>query len=185
MREIGYPVTHCQTFFISQEKTHYPLTSKIIEFGKKINEIDEIDYVFGCISVGFGKRVVISGEDADIRNLTVDDIVEIVDFDPVKQIMVVMGKKYPCSVAAVHWMIHHAKDDVHAVCSVGKITQGTLIGNKIKMVEIPSSFSPIDQVKEVLPALRETKVLFSGDDSLLLVGFDLDEVEKNLRQLVR
>ena len=185
MQETGVSLEPSQTFFVSQEKTHCPLAGTIIEFGKKLGESDEIDVELGCVSVGFGKRVVITGIGADFRELSLDDIVEIVDFDPIKRVMVVIGKIHPCSVAGLHWMIHHAREDIHAVCSLRWVNTVDACVDKVPVVEKPRSNSPFDQVKDVLRLLGEVKMLLYADDILLVVGVNLEEVEMTLQGLLR
>jgi hypothetical protein len=93
-----------QTFFISGETSNCPYTADIIEFGKKLDEFGIVKDRECYISLSFGKRILINSKNFNIKYLKRQDIIEIVDYDPIKNVILVIGKKYPSIEMPIHWI---------------------------------------------------------------------------------
>ena len=166
-----------QTFFISREVSKCPLISDIIKIGKKINLLGLEEPTNSNISLSYGKRILINASNVNLTNLNYQDIIEIVDYDPVKNIILAMGKQNPVIETPVHWIIHHARDDVNAVIQLNgeKIVNQFSENSPITEREYPSG--TIEMAKEVLKTLRKSKKIVIRNIGCLFVGINLKEVE--------
>jgi hypothetical protein len=166
-----------QTFFVSREQSSCPLISEIVRIGRNLKERDLLKGTTGVISLGFGKRLLINGNRKELGNLKREDFLEVVDYDPVKKIVLAIGKTDPCIETSAHWLIHHARADVNAIIQLN----GEEIIKRL-IQELPSTekeFPPgsLDLTKEILKTLRESKSIVIKNAGLLFVGVNLKEVE--------
>ena len=116
MRNNWLPNLNLQTFFISRENINSPLIIEIIRIIKKLKDLESSKNITSLvISLGFGKRIIINAENTDFRNINKDDFVEIVDYDPVKSTILIIGRKEPHVETPVHWIIHNARNDINAI----------------------------------------------------------------------
>ena len=105
-----------QTFFVSKEESNCPLITDVVRFSKKYKELDFLQYITTVvISLGYGKRVLINGSKTNFGNINREDFLEIVDYDPVKKILLVIGANEPHIETPIHWIIQHARKDINAI----------------------------------------------------------------------
>lgn len=168
-----------QTFFVSREQCICPLASEIVKSGKKFKEIGLLKDATGVISLGYGKRMVIQRAGSRLDDLKIDDFVEIVDYDPLKRIMLVIGRNEPCVEASVHWMIHHARED-NAILQLNGEKTIERFSKKFPITEKSFPNGTIDLVKEILKTLRKNKNIIIKDIGVLFVGADLKELEDSV-----
>ncbi|MEM1514226.1 MAG: class II aldolase/adducin family protein [Candidatus Thermoplasmatota archaeon] len=95
------------TFFLSYEEIKNPLVEEL----KKICYKKEEGF---SISVRYGKRILINASQVDFKNLGNDDFVEIVDYNPVNDIAMIIGMKEPCGDAPIHWLIY-SREEINAI----------------------------------------------------------------------
>ena len=177
MKEQSLPPILFQTFFVSRERSSSPQIEEIIGFCKKLGEAKLLEEGKGSVSIGYGNRMLITGEDALLSSLSSDDIVEVVDVDPIKNIVLAAGKRAPSKQTPVHWLIQRARHDVHVVVFLPnkKITEYNI--SDLPVTECMAPSGTIDLAKEVLKALRNGKTIIVKDTGLLLVGLTLHEIE--------
>jgi ribulose-5-phosphate 4-epimerase/fuculose-1-phosphate aldolase len=170
-----------QIFYISKEITNCPLIIEIIKISKKLREKDIIkkdnDAVF---SLGFGKRIIINGLVKDFSDIKRDELLEIVDFDPIKNNLLLIGPAKPKIETSLHWMIHHARDDINFIAQI----KNTDLIKELKDVEITDKYpiGSLDNTKEVLKALRTNKKIIIKNNGLLVVGRNTEDVEKQIQE---
>ena len=172
-----------QTFYVSRETSSCPLLVDIIDFGKKISSIKLFDHSIFTISVSYGKRMVISTKQDNIAVVQSEDIVEIVDYDPIKHVLLAIGKNEPSPDAPVHWMIHHARDDINAVVQIQNNDILPRISMKLPTTKSKLSGGVIDQAKMILQTLRKGKTIGLKNMGVLSVGVNLQEIEETLVSL--
>lgn len=167
-----------QTFFVTREVSQCPLIADIIKLEKKFERLKIITNNDFCFSVTYGKRILINAKDFDIEHMNQEDFIEIVDFDPFKNFIIIMGKKNPNIDTPVHWLIHHAREDVNAVIQIngGKIVNKLLKSLPITKKEYPTG--TLEQAKEVLKTLKDGKKILIKNRGFLFVGVSLKEVEE-------
>jgi len=169
-----------QIFYVSKEETNCPLIIEIIKLSKKLKETNILKKDSEAIfSLTFGKRMIINGTVKDFANIKRDELLEIVDFDPIKNNLLLIGPAEPRIETSLHWMIHHARNDVNFVVQIKK----TDIINKIKEVDVTDKYpiGSLDNTKEVLKALRTNKKVIIKNNGLLIVGRNIEDIDKQIQ----
>jgi ribulose-5-phosphate 4-epimerase/fuculose-1-phosphate aldolase len=166
-----------QTFFISREISKSPLIEDIITFNKKFSKSKIINKNQTNISLSFGKRILITADNIDIENMGAKDIVEIVDYDPIKKIFIVIGSKIPSINASVHWLIHRARDDVNAIVQVIGENPINKFSKNSPITESEYPLGTLELAKEILKTLRINKRIVIKNVGCLCVGINLKEIE--------
>ena len=166
-----------QTFFISREVSKCPYISDINKFCKKINGLGTKNITDFTISFSYGKRMLINASKVNLTNISTQDIIEIVDYDPVKNNILAMGKQNPAIDTPVHWIIHHARDDVNAVVQLKGEDIVKKFSNKIPMTRIEYPSGTVELAKEILKTLKVSKKIVIKNSGCFFVGINLNEVE--------
>ncbi|UCD14137.1 MAG: class II aldolase/adducin family protein [Thermoplasmatales archaeon] len=172
-----------QTFFVSREISNCLLIADIIKLGKKINGLEMADNKKCSISLAYGKRILINADNVDVEGMSQQDIVEIVDYDPVKNVVLAIGKKHPCIETSVHWLIHHARDDVNAVIQLNGEKVVKKFSKNLPTTKAEYPYGSLELAKEVLKTLRAGKKIVIKNRGCLFVGISLKEVEKMVEDM--
>jgi len=172
-----------QTFFVSRETSISPMIVDIIKFGKKLEELKLKESKYS-ISLSYGKRLLINARDVDIKQMKQQDIVEIVDCDPIKNIVLAIGKKYPCIETPVHWIVQKARHDVNAIVEITSKKLYQVCCDHLPIIA-KTPCGTIDRAKAVLKTLRDSKNICIQDEGILLVGVHLKEIEDSLVKITR
>jgi len=173
-------ISSLQTFYISKEKSNCPLISEIVRIGKKLNECDIIENADKTImSLSYGKRLLINANNTNFVELKQKDFLEIVDYDPVKNALLTMGPKEPYIDTSVHWLIHHSRNEVNAVIQLCDIRVEKL-DKKLPVTDKEYPTGTLEQAKEVLRFLRDSKIVIIKNQGIVFVGSSVKEVEELL-----
>ena len=164
MLTIPFPHDQLQTFFISQEFSTGPIINNILEETKKIAELTYGDNTQGMISIGFGKRTIATAEPTPFKTIQPEHLIEVVDYDATKQILLVMGKKEPIKDVAVHWIIHHAKNEIGIIVYLKDTEEN----------------EQLDRSKTILKALQKQNTLYLEGEGIFLTGRTISEVQQQL-----
>lgn len=166
-----------QTFYVSKEESNCPLISEVVRIGKKLKEYEMIENVDKTImSLRYGKRLLITANDTNFGDIKQKDFLEIVDYNPIKKVLLTMGPKEPCIDTSVHWLIHHARNEVNAIIQVYDIKTEKLV-KKLPITEKEYPIGSLEQAKEVLKCLRNSKIVVIKNQGLMFVGSNVKEVE--------
>ena len=171
-----------QTFFVSRENSVSPMIVDIIKLGKKFEELS-LKEAECNISLSYGKHLLINARDVNVEHMKQQDIVEIVDYDPIKNIVLAIGKKYPCIETPVHWIIQKARHDVHAVVEIRSKKLYETCCNHLPVTE-KTPCGTIDRAKTVLKTLQNEKNICIQDEGILLAGLHLKEIEDSLIKII-
>jgi len=168
------PNIQFESFYVSKEESNCPLISDAIRVDKKIKNMDFKDTIF---SLRYGKRILINAQKDESDELKQNDFLEIVDYDPIKRVMLLMGPKKPGVETPLHWLIHHARNEVNAVVQI----KNKDIIEKLKgtIMTTDKEYPPgtIEQAKEVLKCLRDSKEVIIKNQSIIFVGTNIKEAE--------
>ncbi len=152
-----------KVFFVTREEIKNPFVAQIIDAGKKLHECG---VRVKSISMRYGKRMLITAAGANIHKLSNEDFIEVVDYNPVGDIMLVIGLKAPPEEAIIHWFIYK-REEINAVIYVGgEIKEGNTMG----------------VVAEILKALRKGNLINVGEN-VISVGRSLKEAVEELKCL--
>ena len=154
-----------------------------MKFGKALDKLDlKIDGEVS-ISTAYGKRILINRSNVKLNELQQEDIVELVDYDPIRNILLTIGKHEPCPEAPVHWIIQNARHDIHALVLVESKSISEKISKKIPITENKVPPGTIEYAKEALKALQKGKQIQIKNNGVLFAGADLKEIEKSFLEI--
>ncbi len=174
-----------KVFYISKEEINNPLIVEILKVSKKLKEksvlTKDSDAIF---SIGFGKRMIINGKVKDILNIKREDLLEVVDYDAIRNNLLLIGSTIPKIETSLHWMIHHARDDVNFIVQINKAVIATIIKKK-NITEVTDKYpiGSLNNIKEVLKALRNYKKIIIKNYGLLIVGRNTADIEKQIQDI--
>ena len=177
MKDKNLPNISFQTFFASREQSNCPLIPDIVRIGKKLKEMGLLKDGTGVVSLGYGRRVLINGNNVSLGDIGRGDILEIVDYDPVKRVALTIGDKEPNVETPVHWLVHHARDDVNAVVQINSKKLAKRLSKKLPATKKEWPPGTFELTKEILKTLRTGKGILIKNKGALFVGNSLKEVE--------
>jgi hypothetical protein len=182
MNEKIFPSPMLQTFYVSRETSNCPMISEMIKLGKTLDELGFAEKDTGVISLDYGKRLLINAKNIDITTMKQQDIVEIVDYDVLKNVMMVIGTKDPCFETPVHWVVQKARHDINALLQLNSKSLyeklvGTLpsTGHETK----PNTF---DSTREILTTLRMSKTILIKNQGIFFGGVNIKEIQESLKK---
>ena len=174
-----------KTFYVSKEESNCPLIPDIVRIGKQLKEIGLIDdESTAFISLGYGKRILINGNVEDYANISRNELIEVADFDPLKKILLVLGTNEPRLETSVHWMIHHARDDVNVIVQINNEGIIQKIGTKYPATSKDYLPGTLDQIKNVLKLLRNNKKVVLHNQGVLIVSSNIKEIDEMISKTV-
>jgi len=168
-----------QTFYASKEETNCPL---IVEMLRLFKKIEKKEFSKIIISMKYGRRVLINSDGNKKKDLSRKDFLEIVDYDPVKNNLLIIGIKKPLIESPLHYMIHHARKEVNIVVQIKNKKLAEKLNKKSYQVKTKTSFITLEYIKQVLRGLREKTVVVINDEDVL---FTSDSVEKILDNIIK
>jgi len=181
MTEEKIPNISFQTFYASKEEVNCPLITEIVRIGKKIKEqSNPKDISSVIISLRFGRRIIINGDYNDLSSIQRDEMLEVVDYDPVRNVLLVIGPKTPKTDTPVHWMIHNARNDVNCVIQLNGEKIVKKLKDKIPSTEKEQKPGSFEMTKDVLKTLRGSKNILIKNQGALFVGGNVKEVEEQV-----
>ena len=172
-----------QIFFISKELSNSSQIADIIKLGKKINDLKIVKEDACSISMNYGKRILINSKNSHIKNIQQQDVIEIVDYDPIKNNMLVIGKKHPSVETPVHWIIQKARHDVNVIVKIKNKQLFNQLHSYLPATEKIIPYGTIEYIKEILKTLRKGKNILVKDEGVLFTGFNVEEIEKSLKTI--
>jgi len=181
MTERILPSPMLQTFFVSRETSNCPLISEMIKLGQRLEEIGLTDKETSIVSLDYGKRLLINAKNIDLKKMTQHDVVEIVDYDPLKNIMMVIGTKDPCLETPVHWIVQKARHDINALLQVNSTTLFEKLKGTLPTTEKETQPTTLDRAKEILKTLRTGKTILIKNEGILFGGINIKEIQNALQ----
>ena len=167
-----------QTFFLSNEISKCPLISNAIEICKELCGKNILKNHGNGLSIRYGNRIVITGEDANLCDLSVKDFIEVVDFDPFKKTALVIGLKEVDSYVQTHWLIYRARNDVNVVFHLKNFDENI----DRDLPEFKGNGS-LEFSLNILKALKNNKYVLTRDGTLFIVGRSLQEIKKTIVEM--
>jgi hypothetical protein len=174
------PAPALHTLFVSRETSNCPLLSEMITLGQGLQEFGLTDTETGILSLDYGKRLLINATNVDIKKITQQDIVEIIDYDPLKHIMMVIGLNDPSVETPVHWIIQKARHDVNAVLQINSVTLFKRFQNTLPTTEKDTKPGTLERAKEILQTLRNGKIVLLQNEGIVFVGINRKEIHDAL-----
>ena len=180
MTERTLPTPALQVLFVSRETSKSPLFGELVKIGHILESQGVSTHDTGIMSYDYGRRLIITAKNIDVKQMSQGDIVEIADYDPLKNIMLVIGTKEPSQEAPVHWIIQKARHDINVLLQVHSSSLVTKLQGKLPSTEEVTSPGTLDRAKELLKTLRKGKTILIQDDEVLFAGINIPEIEKSV-----
>lgn len=180
MNERILPSPVLQILFVSRETSNCPLISEMIKLGQRLEELGLADKETGIVSLDYGKRLLINAKNVDVKKMKQHDVVEIVDYDPLKNIMMVIGAKDPCLETPVHWIIQKARHDINALLQINSTTLFEKLKETLPTTEKETQPITLDRAKEILKTLRTGKTILIKNEGILFAGINIKEIQEAL-----
>ncbi len=166
-----------QVFYTSKEETNSPLVVDLMKIAKNLKQKKLIENKTDTtISLKYGKRVLINSFIQDYFKIKKEELIEIVDYDPIKNNLLLIGSADPKDESALHFMIHHAREEIKIVV---QINDKDLLETKKKVPILDDKLplNSIDFIKLVLKNLKENKIIGIKNNGLLIVSKNKEELE--------
>lgn len=179
-RILPYPELHI--LFVSRETSHCPLISEIVTISKILQERKLTDKETGVMSLDYGKRLLINAKNTDVKTINHQDIVEIVDYDPLKNIMMVIGTKDPSSETPVHWIIQKARDDINVILQIASVPLFEKWKQVLPSTEKDTKPASLERAKEILRVLQKGKSILIKNEGVVFAGINVKEVRDALHK---
>ncbi len=180
MNEKILPSPALQTLFVSREVSNCPLISEMIKLGQSLQQFGVADKDVGIVSLNYGKRMLINAKNVDTKQMNQQDVVEIVDYDPLKNIMMVIGSKDPCLEAPVHWIIQKARHDINALLQINSPVLFEKLHGIHPATEKETPPGTLERAKEILRTLRKEKTILIKNEGVFMAGINLKEIQEAL-----
>ena len=173
-----------QTIKISNEISNLKIIPKLIDLIKDINKklslSNDEDFI---ISFKYGKRIVINCEKINLKKIDKDDFLEIVDYNPIKNIFLVIGKHNPDINMAIHWIIQNARREINVLIQLKSNRLNNLFSNNY-LNNKKNNDIPIEISKDILFKLRDKNIVHNEKYGIFIIGNNLNEIENILKKLI-
>lgn len=167
-----------ETFYASKEESNCPLIPSVIESGKEIEkQKKDLDII---ISVRYGGRMLTNTASENFEDITRKEFLEIVDYDPVKKVLLTIGKETPQKETPIHWMIQHARNDIHIIVQIKSLDNF----DKYDFPTIEKSDNVLETVKNILRKLRDDNIIKIKKHGLIFTGKSLESVKDEVLKTI-
>jgi hypothetical protein len=174
------PTPALQVLFVSRETSKSPLFGELVKIGHILENQGISTHETGIMSYDYGRRLIITAKNIDVKQMSQGDIVEIADYDPLKNIMLVIGTKEPSQEAPVHWIIQKARHDINILLQLHSPSLVKKLHDTLPSTEEVTSPGTLNRAKELLKTLRKGKTILIQDDEVLFAGINIPEIEKSV-----
>ena len=171
-----------QVFFSSKEETNCPLVVDLLKIAKNLKQKNILKKdTDATISFTYGKRILINSFVQDYSKIKKEELIEIVDYDPIKNNLLVIGKADQKIETTLHFMIHHARKEIKIVVQIKdkKLLEKT---KNITVLDDRLPINSIDFIKEVLKTFRDNKILGIKNNGILIISKNQEEFEEILKK---
>lgn len=170
-----------QSVKLSNELSNFFLIPDMIKFIKNISEKINLEkYEDLIISVKYGKRIVINNTNSKLKNISPDDFIEIVDYNPLKKIFLTIGPNKPDFNMSIHWIIQNARRDKNVLIQLVKTSYSDIESNIQKQIKNNS----IEISKDILLKFRESNIVHKNDLDIFILGDNLKEMNLIISKII-
>lgn len=174
-----------QSIKISNEISDSNIIPNVIDFIKKINE--KLNFNINedmIVSVKYGKRILINCEKSNLKEIEIDDFIEIADYNPIKKIFLTIGKHNPDFNMTLHWIILNAHREKNILVQL----KSNFIDNKLNknkhVDEKKIKENSIELSKDILYKLRDSNSVYQEKYGIFIIGNNINEIEKLINNMI-
>jgi hypothetical protein len=159
--------------FIRRAKQLNPRAKELLEIFKKFRDILKIKGI-QSISTRTGSGYFINTANFDLGELNRDNIIEVIDYDPVRNNMMVIGNDPPASDAVLHWFIYRGFPNINGVINIDNsdIFEEFLNNKQLNFPNIDLITHHLDlaSTMNILKSLKESSILLLKNSGVLATG---------------
>jgi hypothetical protein len=170
-----------QSVKLSNEISKNKLIPEIIKFIRNIKEIiDSEKYEDIIVSIKYGKRIIINCDKTDFEKINSYDFIEIVDYDPLKNIILYIGPNKPDFNNTLHWIIQNARREINILVQI-KNKKIDEIEDKKQQYKKKNS---IEISKDILIQFRSNNIAYNKEKGIFIIGNNLNEMNTIINKLI-
>lgn len=157
-------------FVLSPEEIRNPLAGEIVELALTLHERGFMERS-GSISMRYGRRMLITSSGADMAALEDTQFVEVVDYNPVTDTVILIGPHEPPPETSLHWLLY-ARDDINVVLC------GVRLDEAAPAPEIEAPPEGVMRAMAVLKGLKKTGAVRMKGESGIVVAASIAEIKR-------
>lgn len=169
-----------QLFTLSKEESNCPLIPQMLQFANDIHHLlgrSKEESVI--ITMTYGKRMISTTSNVPLNHLSRTDFIEIVDFDPIRNILLIIGPANPDSITPLQWMIHHGKQEILITIFIKEKTTDKETPKKI-ITSLDEGNTILETAKNVLKTLQKKSIILIKDKGVLITGDSTESVKERI-----
>lgn len=173
-------------FTLSAEESNCPFIPQICELGISLHQqfFMQKKESETLISMSYGKRVIINTPSHPINHLSRDAFIEIVDYDPINNILLFIGPAKPHLLTPLHWLIHHAKPQITSLVFLQTFEQ-TIQITQTSFETVQMGRTILDTAKTVLKSLQKKSIIHIQGTGVLITGETIDKIKERVFREMR
>ena len=171
-----------QSIKLSNEISNFNLIPNIIkiigELNNKLNFESNEDII---ISIKYGKRIVINCTNSNLKKMNANDFIEIVDYNPIKKVLLHLGPNQPDFNMTIHWIIQNARRDENVLIQlISNSLISKLNNNNEKQIKNDS----IEISKDILIKFRNSNLAIIKNYGIFIAANNLNEINSIINELL-
>ena len=173
-----------QSFFLAKEVTTSEALPMLLHFLNQINLEPTFKKLTCRISTRYGKRIIINTNHHE-KNLKNVDFIEIVEYDPLKNIVLLIGQKQPPLETSIHSLLYRARNDINAIAQFSGEKLPFIVPDNIAVVQNPGVHGSFEEAKQILKTIGTTNIVKIKNKSLIVCGSNLQNIKSILTSLIK
>lgn len=171
-----------RTVFSSNERSTFAQLTDLVACGKRFRNRGLAEANAGTLAVRFGQRMVIATGGSQLGSLTPEQFAEVVDYDPINHVAVVIGPSEPSSETPMCWMAMRHRPEIHAIVHVHAPgpEPGAALPDGLAVTPAPQEYGTLALAESCLRGLREAPNVYLSDHGYVSTAATLTQAEQQL-----
>jgi ribulose-5-phosphate 4-epimerase/fuculose-1-phosphate aldolase len=175
--------------FIRQPKQIAKHANELVGVFEKFRDSKQVKGL-RCVSSRTGSGFMINTSFFELDNFNRDNVVEVVDFDPVRNNMMVIGNDPPAPEAALHWFIYRGFPDTYGIINVdnpeilNQFQQGAFPN-----IDLSNGILNLDLALKILQEVKNSNITLLSGMGVLVVGTTVNDAmdlfDENLKNYAK
>jgi hypothetical protein len=167
--------------FISRAKQLTPRSKDVVAVAVSLKDDLKIKGNHS-ISTRTGNGFLINTGYFESKDFNRDNIVEVIDFDPVRNNMMVIGNDPPAFDSAYQWFIYRGLPWINGVINIDNLDIIEQFSKKYPIVDMYKKISNTDLALTILKTAKSSKICILKNQSVLVVGNTLKEAYDDFKK---
>ena len=146
------------TQYIQRPKQFNRLAKEAVKIFEKLRDELNLKHIKSA-TIRTGSGFLINTEKYNIKDINRDNFMEVIDFDPVRNNMMVIGTEPPANDASIHWFIYRGLPEVNGIIVIddSEIFERFKAGG-FSMVENNDEILNLNLALEILKCIRDSEI---------------------------